>query len=113
MMANTATNQSPAVMINGRTVSIRHGIHATLLDVIRDQGLTGAKEGCAEGECGACTVLMLADHANGSAYRAINSCLMLAPMASGREIFTVEALVSDGKLAEAQTAMAEAGGSQC
>ena len=112
-MAHRAVDKSPEFVLNGRRVPIEHGVQATLLDVIRDQGLTGAKEGCAEGECGACTVLMLTDHANGSAYRAINSCLMLAPMASGREIYTIEALASDGKLAEAQTAMAEAGGSQC
>jgi xanthine dehydrogenase small subunit len=113
-MTNAATNQSPAVLINGHAVPIRHGIHATLLDVLRDRGLTGAKEGCAEGECGACTVVMLAEDAAGrSAYRAVNSCLMLAPMAAGREIYTVESLASSGELSEAQKAMAEAGGSQC
>ena len=112
-MVHSATNKSPTVLLNGRSVSIDHNVHATLLDFLRDQGLTGAKEGCAEGECGACTVVMLEDHAGGCVYRAVNSCLMLAPMAADREIYTVEALASRGELAEVQKAMAEAGGSQC
>jgi xanthine dehydrogenase small subunit len=100
--------------LNGTTVSI-NGIRSqsTLLDVIRARNLTGAKEGCAEGECGACMVLMVADCGGKSAYRAVNSCLMLAPMAAGREIYTVESLASAGELCEAQKAMAAAGGSQC
>ena len=112
-MTNNATPTAPEVLLNGRRVPIAHGVHTTLLDLIREQGLTGAKEGCAEGECGACTVVMVEDQAQGSAYRTVNSCLMLAPMAAGREIYTVEALASKGELAECQKAMAEAGGSQC
>ncbi|MGD0616866.1 MAG: FAD binding domain-containing protein [Bryobacteraceae bacterium] len=101
-------------LLNNRRVSVDGtGVQNTLLDFIREQGLTGAKEGCAEGECGACTVLLVADRASGSAYRAVNSCLMLAPMAAGHEIYTVESLAAGGKLAEAQEAMAAAGGSQC
>src|SRR6266436_695285 len=119
-MANSASNKTFALILNSRSVSIGPSVsnngcrvHTTLLDLLRDQGLTGAKEGCAEGECGACTVVMLADHEGGCAYRAVNSCLMLAPMAAGREIYTVEALAARGELAEAQKAMAAAGGSQC
>jgi len=85
----------------------------TLLDFLRDRGLTGAKEGCAEGECGACTVLMVAENGLGSEYRAVNSCLLFVPSAIDREFFTVEALARDGELCEAQKAMAEGGGSQC
>jgi xanthine dehydrogenase small subunit len=107
-------SQSPQFLLNGRTVSADGvDVQTTLLDFVRAQGLTGAKEGCAEGECGACTVVLVADRAGGSEYRAVNSCLMLAPMAVGHEIYTVEALAADGKLAEAQQAMAEGGGSQC
>ena len=91
-MVNSATDKSPKVFLNGRSVSIGHNVHATLLDFLRDPGLTGAKEGCAEGECGACTLVMLEDYAGGCAYRAVNRCLMLAPMAADREIYTVEAL---------------------
>src|SRR6202050_2895935 len=108
------SSQSPDFLLNNRPVSV-HGIdpQTTLLDYIRAQGLTGAKEGCAEGECGACTVVLVADRAGRSEYRAVNSCLMLAPMAAGHEIYTVEALAADGKLAEVQQAMAVGGGSQC
>ena len=87
----------------------------TLLDFIRARGLTGAKEGCAEGECGACAVALVEpDEAAGrSAYRVVNSCLMFLPMAAGREIYTVESLAADGELCDAQRAMAAGGGSQC
>src|SRR5580693_2081394 len=107
-------SQSPDFLLNNRLVSV-HGVdvQTTLLDFIRAQGLTGAKEGCAEGECGACTVVLVADREGGSEYRAVNSCLMLAPMAAGHEIFTVEALAADGRLSEVQQAMAQGGGSQC
>jgi xanthine dehydrogenase small subunit len=100
--------------LNGRKVTAS-GLspQTTLLDFLRSEGLTGAKEGCAEGECGACTVLLVADHANGSAFQAVNSCLMFLPMAAGQEIYTVEALAERGELAQAQRAIAERGGSQC
>ena len=104
----------PEFLLNGRRANLEgSAVQATLLDYLRDRGLTGAKEGCAEGECGACTVVMLADENGGSAYRAVNSCLMFAPMAAGREIHTIEALAVNGELAEVQKAMAAAGGSQC
>ena len=100
--------------LNGRKMHVA-GVPAqtTLLDFIRSQGLTGAKEGCAEGECGACTVLMVKPHENGSVFVPVNSCLMFAPMAAAQEIYTVESLAADGTLAECQQAMAELGGSQC
>jgi len=106
--------EPPAFLLNNRRVSIHDaGVQTTLLDYIRSQGLTGAKEGCAEGECGACTVVLVAESAGGSEYRAVNSCLMLAPMAAGHEILTVEALAADGHLSGAQQAMVGGGGSQC
>jgi xanthine dehydrogenase small subunit len=85
----------------------------TLLDYLRSRGLTGAKEGCAEGECGSCTVVMVRPCGEGSAYKPVNSCLMFLPMAAGHEIYTVEALARGGHLHPAQRAMAAAGGSQC
>lgn len=85
----------------------------TLLDALRDRGLTGAKEGCAEGECGACAVVSVENTSAGVAYLPINSCLMLLPMAAGREIYTVEGLAERGAPAEVQIAMATHGGSQC
>jgi xanthine dehydrogenase small subunit len=104
----------PRILINGKPVSIEGvPVQTTLLDFLRAQGLTGAKEGCAEGECGSCTVAMVAAQEHGSAYRAVNSCLMFVPSAVGREFYTVEALAQNGTLAEVQKEMAAAGGSQC
>jgi xanthine dehydrogenase small subunit len=101
-------------VLNGRPIRIVPPfLETTLLDFLRARGLTGAKEGCAEGECGACTVAVVVDRGAGSAFEPVNSCLMLLPMAASQEIYTVEALAADGTLAEAQQAMAAAGGSQC
>ena len=104
-------------LLNGKPVSIEgDSVQTTLLDFLRERGLTGAKEGCAEGECGACTVVLVGSGArggSGSVYRPVNSCLMFLPAAAGHEIYTVEALAAGGKLAPAQEAMAAAGGSQC
>ena len=85
----------------------------TLLEYLRAEGLTGSKEGCAEGECGACAVALVASGAGRTEYRVVNSCLMFLPMAAGHEIYTVEALAAGGRLADAQEALAAAGGSQC
>ncbi|MBI4902814.1 MAG: FAD binding domain-containing protein [Acidobacteria bacterium] len=101
-------------LVNGRTViAERIAAHETLLDYLRGQGLTGAKEGCAEGECGACTVAMVKPCGEGSAFVPVNSCLMLLGMAAGQEIYTVEGLARGGKLAPVQQAMVDHGGSQC
>ena len=92
----------------------------TLLDYLRGRGLTGAKEGCAEGECGACAVLFVKpgntaernSSAYQSTYQAVNSCLVPLPATSGCEIYTVESLAESGALCDAQRA-AWGGGSQC
>jgi xanthine dehydrogenase small subunit len=100
--------------VNGNWVRSEHSEpHTTLLDLVRSQGLTGAKEGCAEGECGACTVLILKDLGDKSRAVPVNSCLLLAAQLAGREVWTVEALARSGKLAEVQARIAESGGSQC
>ena len=77
------------VTVNGELRDVRVAAHDTLLDMVRDEiGLTGTKECCAEGECGACTLLM-----DG---HAVNSCLVLAAEADGHEITTIEALGARG-----------------
>ncbi|MBV7274782.1 (2Fe-2S)-binding protein [Clostridiaceae bacterium UIB06] len=77
-----------------------------LLDIIReDIGLTGTKEGCSEGECGACTVIMNK--------RAVNSCMILAVQARNKEIITVEGLEKNGELDELQKAFINKGAVQC
>jgi xanthine dehydrogenase small subunit len=109
------TLRQHSILINGKPLSA-DGLptQTTLLDFLRDHGLTGAKEGCAEGECGACTVVMVAENgANRSTYKPVNSCLMFLPSAIDREFYTVESLAQNGRLAEAQQAMAAGGGSQC
>jgi xanthine dehydrogenase small subunit len=101
-------------ILNGTTVRVENPpSQMTLLDFIRGRGLTGAKEGCAEGECGACAIALVDSEGTGSCYRVVNSCILFLPMAAGREIYTVEALSVDGELSEAQLAMASGGGSQC
>jgi len=101
-------------LLNGREVHIGDvAPQVTLLDCIRARGLTGAKEGCAEGECGACAVAMVADEQGRAAYRVVNSCLMFLPTAANREFYTVESLAERGELSEVQQAIAAAGGSQC
>jgi len=101
-------------LLNGRAVHTDgFPAHATLLEYLRAAGLTGSKEGCAEGECGACAVALVCPDGAGSRYRAVNSCLMFLPAAAGQEIYTVEGLASAGRLLEPQRAIAEGGGSQC
>ncbi len=92
--------------VNGMAHEVEARPTARLLDVLRDQlGLTGTKEGCAEGECGACTVIV-----DG---RAVNSCVMLAVQARGKKILTVEGLADDGELDLLQRKFVEYGAVQC
>ena len=98
------THHRPIVFtLNGRRVSLRVHPLKRLLDVLReDCGLTGTKEGCGEGECGACTVLV-----DG---RAVNACLVPAAQAAGAKVVTIEGLKGRHPL---QRAFAEHGGAQC
>ncbi len=87
----------------------------TLLEVLReDLGLTGTKEGCGEGDCGACTVVVGEVEGGKIHYRAVNSCIKLAHSIDGLALWTVEDLAAaDGTLHPAQEAMVNAHGSQC
>jgi carbon-monoxide dehydrogenase small subunit len=92
--------------VNGRPRTLRVAPHHTLLDVLRDDvGLTGTKECCLVGECGACTVMV-----NG---RSIDSCLALAAEFDRAGITTVEGLAVDGELSPLQRAFLDTGAAQC
>ena len=92
--------------VNGEAQEILVQPWQTLLDALRDElGLTGTKEGCGNGNCGACTVLL-----NG---RAIDSCCMLAAEAQGQELLTVEGLARNGRLDPLQDAFIQYDALQC
>jgi len=92
--------------VNGKLYELSVKPWDTLIDVLRDHlGLTGTKEGCGLGECGACTVIM-----DG---KAVNSCLVLAAEADGEQITTIEGLANGDELHPIQAAFIEHGGLQC
>ncbi len=92
--------------VNGKNVQVDVQPNETLLDVLRNKlYITGPKEGCGNGECGACTILY-----NG---KVVNSCLVLALEADGAEILTIEGLTKDGRLHPIQEAFIEENAFQC
>lgn len=102
-------------VLNGRAVVADGPAHLTVLQWLRAQGLCGTKEGCAEGECGACAIALLnSDPAeSGSHFQPVNSCLLPLSAVEGRHLTTVEGIAGEGELHPVQTAMVAAGGSQC
>ncbi|MGE5819987.1 MAG: (2Fe-2S)-binding protein [Deltaproteobacteria bacterium] len=95
-----------AVTVNGETYEKEVSPSKSLLNFLRtDLNLTGTKEGCGEGECGACTVVL--------AGRLVDSCLILAVEADGEEIETIEGISRNGRLHPLQKAFAEMGAAQC
>ena len=108
----------PRITVNGEARALT-GVPAymTALDFLRDLGLTGAKEGCAEGECGACSVMVArpagADPADRTQWTAINACLVPAAALDGQEVVTAEGLGTLEALHPVQREMAARGGSQC
>ena len=92
--------------VNGKTIEVAVELSSTLLSVLRGElGLTGVKEGCSRGDCGACTVIL-----DG---KAVCSCLVPAVKAMGKEVLTVEGLGRPGKLHPLQEAFLECGAVQC
>jgi xanthine dehydrogenase small subunit len=106
---------SPAVNVNGRVLGL-DGVtpHLTALDWLRDQGLTGCKEGCAEGECGACSVMVARPgRQTATEWTALNACLVPIAAFDGQELVTAEGLGTSAALHPVQREMAVRGGSQC
>jgi aerobic carbon-monoxide dehydrogenase small subunit len=92
--------------VNGSNEQVDVPSNMTLLQMLREKlGLTGTKNGCSAGECGACTVLMNEEP--------VNSCMVLAVECMGAEIITVEGLSKDGRLDPIQQAIIDEGGVQC
>jgi len=106
---------SATITVNGQPVSLADvPTHTTVLDFLRERGLTGCKEGCAEGECGACSVLVARPGiASPAEWVAVNACLAPAAALDGQEIVTAEGLGTPDALHPVQREMAVRGGSQC
>ena len=99
-------NQTITCTVNGKEKSLSVDVRQSLLEVLREQlGLIGTKQGCAVGECGACTVLI--DNVP------VDACIYLAVWAAGRAIRTVEGEIRNDKLSGVQQAFVEAGAVQC
>jgi len=94
-----------SITLNGSAVNLDAAPHETLLEVLRREQLHGCRESCGQGVCGTCTVLV--------GERTVASCIMLAHLADGREVETVEGLGSPGELSVVQQAFIEHAGFQC
>ncbi len=94
-----------SLTINGKNYEMTVDVRTSLLDLLRNLGLTSVKQGCGVGECGACTVLV--DNV------AVDSCLYLALWADGKAVRTTEGECADGKLSPVQEAYVEEGAVQC
>ena len=100
------TSHRIRIRVNGENELVEVPSNMTLLRMLREKlALTGTKNGCSSGECGACTVML-----NGEP---INSCLVLAAECDGAEVITVEGLAEDGCLDPLQASLMESGGVQC
>ena len=101
--------------LNGKPICVTDvSPNATLLEFLRGNGLTGSKEGCAEGDCGACSVAIIERAANGKpTYRSVNSCLMPICLLAGREVLSVEGVGCSKQMHPVQRTMADGCGSQC
>jgi aerobic carbon-monoxide dehydrogenase small subunit len=95
-----------SISVNGEDLDVAVDPRDTLLDLVRDRiGLTGTKEGCGNGNCGACTVLMDGEP--------VNACIVLALEADGRHVLTIEGLAQGSELHPVQQTLIDLGGTQC
>lgn len=113
-MTSTELHNRLTFTLNGETVRLKEVAPTmTLLQYLHQSGRTGTKEGCGDGDCGACTVVVIGKGADGKPhYQAMNSCLIPLGSVSDREIITVEG-IANGQLHPVQAAMVKTGGSQC
>jgi xanthine dehydrogenase small subunit len=101
-------------VLNGELVTVgAFDPNTTLLEFLRQRGLTGTKESCAEGECGACAVVLTRPAQTGSRYHAVHACLTLLAAVADHEVRSVEGVASGGVLHPVQAALVEHGASQC
>ncbi|WP_345471104.1 FAD binding domain-containing protein [Glutamicibacter ectropisis] len=118
MSANNSptTNSQPIgchITVNGNELDFNGPPHCNALDFLRNQSLVGSKEGCAEGECGACAILVARSDTEGSRWTSVNACLIPAAALDGQEVITAEGLGTVDHLHPVQQEMADRGGSQC
>ncbi len=112
-MKTCPNGQEVKFVINTQVVELEASADKTILETVREFGYTGTKEGCASGDCGACTV-MVGEITNGDMqYRTVNACIAPIGQQSGRHIVTVEGLESHEALHPAQSEMVNCHGSQC
>src|SRR5277367_4507155 len=112
----STAGQQVRFVLDGKVVTVDNAAPTTtLLQYLRDTlGQCGTKEGCAEGDCGACTTVVGELRGEHIEYRAINSCIRFLPTLDGKEVVTVECLqAADGALHPVQKAMVDCHGSQC
>ena len=118
MTAAPLAQGEASLTVNGATVPLGASTtpHTTTLNWLRDRGLTGSKEGCAEGECGACAVMVARPGSDGTTateWVALNSCLVPVATLDGQEVVTAEGLGTPDRLHPVQQELADRGGSQC
>ena len=102
-------------LLNNKIYKIKNpDPNKTILSYVRDDlKKTGTKEGCAEGGCGACTIVLGELNKNKIIYKAINACISFLPILNGKQLILVEDLINDNKLHPVQEAMVKFHGSQC
>ena len=106
------SKQNITITVNGEPRELAVEPHWTLLETVREQlGLTGSKEGCGTGDCGACSMILR--ERQDERGRLVTSCLMLAPEADGCEVTTIEGIARNGDLHPVQQAFIDTGGVQC